>query len=567
MKHWIILAGIVVLGVASVVLSERQHIDVPPGPAAVLYLVGDTEQELTRMPVRFTRMSDDEEIRAGDAIAKAYSLANEEKKSAETIEIENYLARVGRGLAAHTHRKLPYRFHYAPGAYYINAFSLPGGHVYVGEGLLSLMDSEDELAAVMAHEIEHIDHYHCAERLQQQQALRKSPFGILAALPIELFEVGYSKEQELEADREGTRLAVQSGYSANGAIRMFETFQRLYEQSQARARTPQEELSSVALQTLSGYFRSHPPTAERIAQVRSMIASEGWPLRPERDLEIAYIFWTARAEEDYKAHDYDHAEQIALRSLKVKPDQVKALDVLARSQYAKADFSAAASSYQKALQLDPRSLDRARSFADSLAAADSQTALSEFQQWLKTAPEEMQVNLRVTVAGLSLFTRNSAPAEAIVALRQTTSALAPESFGELGWWYYRAGDYTRASALLDDAVQLRPSDLNLSTERVWVLIQNQRFADALNGFSTSYAPAVSSDRAMALAVALWLAKEPDNALQGFDHAAEEHPEWKNPQWVKALYSPLVAESVEQMKAEAVRRKNLAEARAASKAVP
>lgn len=561
MKHWIILAGIVVLGVASIVLSQRQRIDVPPGPAAVLYLVGDTEQELTRMPVRFTRMSDEEEIRAGDAIAKAYSLENNEKKSAETIEIENYLARVGRGLAAHAHRKLPYRFHYVPGAYYLNAFSLPGGHVYVGEGLLSLMDSEDQLAAVMAHEIEHIDHYHCAERLQQQEALRKSPFGILAALPIEIFQAGYSKEQEFEADREGTRLAVQSGYSANGAIRMFETFQRLYEESQARAKTPQEELSSVALQTLTGYFQAHPPTAERIAQIRSMIASEGWAVRPERDLEIAYIFWTARAEDDYKAHRYDHAEQIALRSLKVKPDQVKALDVLARSQYAKADFSAAASTYRKALQLDPRDLDRARSFADALAAADNQTALSEFQQWLKTAPEEMQVNLRVTVAGLSLFMRNAAPAEALIALRQTTSAMPPESFGELGWWYYRAGNYTKASALLDDAVQLRPSDLNMSTERVWVLIQNQRFADALNAMASPYSTVISSDRVMALSVAQWLAKEPDNALQSFERAVEDQPEWKNPQWVKALYSPLVAESIEQMTAEAVRRKKLAEARA------
>ena len=109
----------------------------------------------------------------------------------------------------------------------INAFALPGGHVYVGAGLLALMDSEDELAAVIGHEIEHIDHYHCAERVQQEQALRKIPLGGLVALPIELFEAGYSKDQELEADREGTRLAVQAGYSANGAIRMFETFERL----------------------------------------------------------------------------------------------------------------------------------------------------------------------------------------------------------------------------------------------------------------------------------------------------------------------------------------------------
>jgi predicted Zn-dependent protease len=134
------------------------------------------------------------------------------------------------------------------GPYFINAFTLPDGHVYVGAGLLSYIDSEDELAAVMGHEIEHIDHSHCAERVQQEQALHKIPFGGLIALPIEVFEAGYSKDQELAADREGTRVAVATGYSANGAIRMFETFDRLFKEYQAMASTPQQEMSQVAQQ-------------------------------------------------------------------------------------------------------------------------------------------------------------------------------------------------------------------------------------------------------------------------------------------------------------------------------
>jgi hypothetical protein len=58
----------------------------------------------------------------------------------------------------------------------------------VGGGLLERMDSEDELAAVIGHEIEHIDHYHCAERVPREEALRKIPLGGLVALPIEVFE-------------------------------------------------------------------------------------------------------------------------------------------------------------------------------------------------------------------------------------------------------------------------------------------------------------------------------------------------------------------------------------------
>jgi predicted Zn-dependent protease len=69
---------------------------------------------------------------------------------------------------------------------------------------MELMDSEDELASVLGHEIEHIDHYHCAERVQLEARARKLRLGalaVLAAIPIEVFQVGYSKAQELEADR------------------------------------------------------------------------------------------------------------------------------------------------------------------------------------------------------------------------------------------------------------------------------------------------------------------------------------------------------------------------------
>ena len=73
MKKWFIFAGIVLLGVASVVVSERRKVDVPASPAALLYLVADTEQELTRMPVSFARMSDEEEIRIGNELARSYT--------------------------------------------------------------------------------------------------------------------------------------------------------------------------------------------------------------------------------------------------------------------------------------------------------------------------------------------------------------------------------------------------------------------------------------------------------------------------------------------------------------
>ena len=280
MTRWIALTGIVLCGLAAVFAGEHHHVDVPASPAAVLYFVADTEREITRMPMHLTRMSDEDEIRIGDSLAQEYQ--NQTQSDGEDVREERYVQQIGERVAAHAHRHLPYRFHYIPNADFVNAFALPGGHVFIGKGLISLMDTEDELAAVLGHEIEHIDHYHCAERTQQEQIFRKIRLGELVALPIEVFEAGYTKDQELEADREGTRLSVEAGYSANGAIRMFETFDKLDKQSRGRAMSPEEELSQVAMQTLEGYFRSHPLPAERIAQLRQT----QWENRPERVLVV-----------------------------------------------------------------------------------------------------------------------------------------------------------------------------------------------------------------------------------------------------------------------------------------
>ena len=113
----------------------------------------------------------------------------------------------------------------------INAFSLPGGQIFIGKGMLDLMTTEDQLANVLGHEIEHVDHYHCAERVQVEARLRDLQLGVVGALvqlPLELWETGYNKTEELEADREGMRLAVQAGYSPFGAVAMFEKLAKLH---------------------------------------------------------------------------------------------------------------------------------------------------------------------------------------------------------------------------------------------------------------------------------------------------------------------------------------------------
>jgi len=269
MKRWTAFAIVVTFGIAALVWSERHPVEVRVTPASLLYFIADSERELSRLPMAATRLSDQEEIDIGNQMAAntyldrlSPGLTPEQKQQNQIVE--DYVNRVGAKVAARAHRKLPYKFHYILNMDFVNAFALPGGHVYIGAGLVALMDSEDELAAILGHEVEHIDHYHCAERVQTEQRLRKIPLGELVAIPAVLFEAGYNKDQELEADREGTQLAVWAGYSPLGAERMFETFDRLYQEYVRRAQSPEEELSTVAIQTIEGYFRSHPLPSERI---------------------------------------------------------------------------------------------------------------------------------------------------------------------------------------------------------------------------------------------------------------------------------------------------------------
>jgi beta-barrel assembly-enhancing protease len=291
MKRAIAFLVVLLVGVAGLYFSQRRHEPTPVSANAIVAMAADAQRDLSRAPMRLTRLSDDEEVAVGKELADQYSVPAE-KLSAEEQALEAYLRRVGSSLALRAHRHLPYSFHLVPNRSMINAFSLPGGPVYLGEGLLDLMTSEDEVAAVIAHEIEHIDHYHCAERVQIEARLRNLKLGLAGAIlqiPLQVWEAGYNKDEEFEADREGMRLAVVSGYSPYGAVRLFERFSKLHSEYVIHAQSPEEELSQLAIQSLQGYFRSHPLPSERLTQANRLIAQQGWQdRRTQKPFRVAY---------------------------------------------------------------------------------------------------------------------------------------------------------------------------------------------------------------------------------------------------------------------------------------
>ncbi len=201
--------------------------------------------------------TDRDEIRLGAALAAQYDHERGIAPTVQSKQIESYLQSVASRLSAHTSRKLPYRIHYDPHPDFKSAFALPGGHIIFGGGILALMNTEDELAAAIAHEITHVDERQVDERVARIAKERNISPTDLPSWKVEDFGPGYTKQQELACDSGGVRLAVKADYSPFGLIHLLQTFQLLA--------GPQTDASP-----------SRATLAERISQIQDEIRTEGW---------------------------------------------------------------------------------------------------------------------------------------------------------------------------------------------------------------------------------------------------------------------------------------------------
>jgi predicted Zn-dependent protease len=284
-----VLAAILIAGAVALFVLQRSRASAPISPRPLLYLVADTERQSERIPLALTRVSDAEESAAGEKIAQEEGLEPRRELNPEDAKLTAYLNSVGGAVAEHVHRGgIHYRFYLANDENWVNACALPGGYVIVGRGLIKLLQSEDALAAILGHEIVHVDDRHAVERLQYELASQK--LGLedvyhLGRPVVQIFQAGYTKEQELEADRVGLDYAVQAGYSPAGILQLMDNFEKLEPKDAANAPlSPIDEIAGVPLAALQEYFRSHPPASERKNALESEIQKSGWngsaPVRP-----------------------------------------------------------------------------------------------------------------------------------------------------------------------------------------------------------------------------------------------------------------------------------------------
>jgi predicted Zn-dependent protease len=198
------------------------------------------------------------EIRLGKIMVPKFAALQGMTPSPQQKEIEVYLQKVGAKVAAHAHRKLPYTFHLDLDPRFKSAVALPGGQVFVGGGILALMDREDELAVVLGHEIAHIDLGQVNTRIADEMKQRHLSMDSLDKIPAEDWGTNYGKEKELACDEEGSQLAVAAGYSPQGGIRILNVF-RYFAQLDP-------DKSAKALASLD----------DRVKQIEDQIRKEHW---------------------------------------------------------------------------------------------------------------------------------------------------------------------------------------------------------------------------------------------------------------------------------------------------
>ena len=185
--------------------------------------------------------------------------------------LQRYVNLVGNAVAYNSKRAtIPYQFAVLDSPVQ-NAFAVPGGVIFISRALVSVLDDESELAAVLAHEVGHVAAKHALKSTQRAQLLQgvgtitaasvggdkgKKFAAAIGDMQTVLFDKGLDKEMEFEADLAAMETTYRTGYDPSAMIRVLEKLQRLEASSKDKK---------------GSWFSTHPPLSERISRLRAQL--------------------------------------------------------------------------------------------------------------------------------------------------------------------------------------------------------------------------------------------------------------------------------------------------------
>jgi predicted Zn-dependent protease len=257
-------------------------------PMAAIAVKGATKAHEASRPI-----TDSEEYYVGRAVAARILT---KYKLSQNAKLTEYVNEVGNVVARKSTRPNPFRgYHFAVlDTEEINAFACPGGIIFVTKGLITTCKNEDQLAAVLAHEVAHVANKDGINSISQARwtevwtAMGKEAVtvygGSVAAGLVSLFEGtiddvfktivvnGYSRQAEEAADAAAIKEMTRAGYDPTALVAVL---------------TIMEAKGKGAT---SGIFKTHPPTSERLAKVKALACeaapSKGESIRTQRFKEM-----------------------------------------------------------------------------------------------------------------------------------------------------------------------------------------------------------------------------------------------------------------------------------------
>lgn len=179
-----------------------------------------------------------------------------------------------------------------------NAFSVPGGWVYVNEALLKNAENEAELANVVGHETGHLVLGHVMNRIRQAQTLNIA-FGIaslfihsagaantfnFAQLLAGYGFLNFDRQQEYQADHEGVILASRAGYNPYGMIWFFQKLEKLYGDTGFEQYVQDHPSTKDRVARIEGFFQNNPTEFARWSS--QMLAQQGLTLSYGSDARL-----------------------------------------------------------------------------------------------------------------------------------------------------------------------------------------------------------------------------------------------------------------------------------------
>ncbi|MEW6672996.1 MAG: M48 family metalloprotease [Thermodesulfobacteriota bacterium] len=262
--------------------------------------------------------------------------------------LQDYIQATGKRIAANTHRShMPYDFH-CVNANYVNAYAFPGGSIACTRGILLELENEAELAALLGHELGHVNARHTAE-IMSKAALAGMAAGGLSILTGaalgsgagkiagQLGQLGsgallasYSRDNERQADSLGMEYMVRSGYGPQGMVGLMEMLNSMN----------QHKAGATDL-----LFATHPMSAERYQTSVSQATSDYRPYSSQPLFKERYMDSTAglrkiksaiKTMQDGEAamgkEAYSQAEGLFKQALDQAPDDYTGLLLMAKCQ-------------------------------------------------------------------------------------------------------------------------------------------------------------------------------------------------------------------------------------------